>query len=76
MDACIVATHMMLEATNVGLGSIWIEFFDEKKLKQDFNLDSNMKPICLLPIGYVADDYPGNPMHNIRKNMKEIVEYK
>lgn len=76
MDACIVATHMMLEATNVGLGSIWIEFFDAKKLKQEFNLDSNIEPICLIPLGYVADDYNGNPMHSIRKNIKEMVEYK
>ena len=76
MDACIVATHMMLEATNIGLGSIWIEFFDTEKLKQEFNLDNNIEPICLIPIGYVADDYNGNPMHNVRKNIEDIVEYK
>ena len=76
MDACIVATHMMLEATNVGLGSIWIEFFVAEKIKQEFNLDNNIEPVCLIPLGYVADDYNGNPMHNIRKNIKEIVEYK
>ena len=76
MDACIVSTHMMLESTNIGLGSIWIEFFDTEKLKQEFNLDRNIEPICLIPIGYVADDYNGNPMHNVRKNIEDIVEYK
>lgn len=76
MDACIVATHMMLEATNVGLGSIWIEMFDKELLKQEFNLDSNIEPICLIPIGYTSDDYSGNPMHNIRKEISETVEYK
>ena len=76
MDACIVATHMMLEATNVGLGSIWIEFFDKEKLKQEFNLENNIEPICLIPLGYIADDYSGNPMHNVRKNIEDIVEYK
>ena len=76
MDACIVATHMMLEATNVGLGSIWIEFFDGEKLKKEFDLGKNIEPICLIPLGYVADDYNGNPMHNNRKSLNEIVEYK
>ena len=76
MDACIVATHMMLEATNVGLGSIWIEFFDKEKLKQEFDLEKNIEPICLIPIGYTADDYSGNPMHNVRKSIEDIVEYK
>lgn len=76
MDACIVATHMMLEATNVGVGSIWIEFFDGEKLKREFNLGENIEPICLIPLGYVADNYQGNPMHNVRKNMEDIVEYK
>lgn len=76
MDASIVATHMMLEAANVGLGSIWIEMFDKDLLKQEFNLDSNIEPICLIPIGYTADDYSGNPMHNIRKEISETVEYK
>ena len=42
MDACIVATHMMLEATNLGLGSVWVELFDKELLKQKFNLDSNI----------------------------------
>ena len=34
MDSCIVATHMMLEATNLGVDNIWIEAFDEKILKE------------------------------------------
>jgi len=76
MDACIVATHMMLEATNVGLGSIWIEMFDKKLLKQEFSLDENIEPICLIPIGYKEDNYSFSPMHSIRKDLNEIVEYK
>ena len=75
MDACIVATHMMLEATNVGVSNIWVEMFDTEKLKEVFSLEENIEPICLLPLGYVSDDYQGNPMHNIRKNINDIVKY-
>ena len=75
IDACIVATHMMLEATNLGIDNIWIEMFDKNKLKQVFNLDDNIEPICLLPIGYRSDDCPKNHLHNVRKNLDEIVIY-
>lgn len=73
MDACIVATHMMLEATNVGVDNIWVEMFDKDKIKEYFGITE--EPICLLPLGYKADDYAGNPMHNKRKSLDEIVEY-
>lgn len=75
MDASIVATHMMLEATNVGIDNIWIEMFDKEELKKEFNLADNVEPICLIPLGYKADDYKGNPLHNQRKDLKETVEF-
>ena len=75
MDACIVATHMMLEATNVGVDNIWIEMFDKQKLKKEFELDDNLEPICLILLGYKASDYAGNPLHNQRKDLNEIVQF-
>ena len=73
MDACIVATHMILEATNVGVDSVWVEMFDNDKVKEKFNIKE--EPICLIPLGYKKDDYVPSPMHSIRKDIKEIVEY-
>lgn len=75
MDACIVATHMMLEATNIGVDNIWIEMFDKEELKKQFNLENNIEPICLLLVGYKADDYKGNPLHTQRKNLEDIVKF-
>ena len=75
MDASIVATHMMLEATNLGVDNIWIELFDGEILKEEFNLN-NLEPICLLPIGYKADDCPVNSMHNVRKPIDDLVEWR
>ena len=76
MDSSIVATHMMLEATNVGVDNIWIELFDENILREEFNIPSEYIPVCLLPLGYKTDDCPVNPMHEKRKNIEAIVEYK
>lgn len=76
MDACIVATHMMLEATNLQIDNIWVEMFDKTILKQEFNIPSNIEPICLIPLGYKEDDCKPSPMHIKRKNISEIVEYR
>lgn len=76
MDACIVATHMMLEATNIEVDNIWVESFDENILREEFNIPNEYTPICLLPLGYRTDDCPINPLHEIRKNIEDIVEYK
>ena len=76
VDASIVATHMMLEATNQGLGNIWIELFDREALRKEFSLPENIIPVCLLPIGYEDDNCPASPGHLKRKNLEEIVEYR
>ena len=76
MDACIVATHMMLEATNLGVQNIWVEMFDENVLREQFNLPDNLIPICLLPMRYEEENTPVNPNHLNRKPLEEIVEYR
>ena len=76
MDSCIVATHMMLEATNIGVDNIWIESFDSDVLRREFNIPYEFIPVCLLPLGYKAEDCPVNPLHDIRKDINELVEFK
>lgn len=76
MDVSIVTTHMMLEATNLGVDNIWIEMFDGNKLKELFDIPENLTPVCLLPIGYKSKLCPPNPMHKIRKKIENLVEYK
>ncbi len=75
IDACIVATHMMLEATNLGVDNIWIEMFDKEKLVKEFNLEEGVKPVCLIPLGYRTVTYKESPMHSIRKDINDIVTY-
>ena len=75
MDASIVVTHMMLEATNLKVDNIWIKHFDEDIVRKEFDLPESVFPICLLPLGYRAEDYAGNPLHNVRKELSEYVHY-
>jgi hypothetical protein len=76
MDASIVATHMMLEATNVGVDNIWIEMFKSDVLREEFDIPDNLVPVSLLPLGYKAKLCPPSPLHSIRKKLKDLVEYK
>lgn len=73
-DAAIVCTHMMLEAWELGIGSVWVLLFDPERVRKAFDLSSNLRPICLLPIGYPSKDCtPYKPWHDVFKPLKETV---
>ena len=75
MDATIVCTHMMLEAWELGIGSVWVRGFDSKQVAKVFNLPKNIKPICMLPLGYPADDAtPYTAWHSTYRAINETVE--
>ena len=71
-DATIVATHMMLEAASLELGSVWISYFDEDKAKKLLNLPDEWQSVCMLYIGYSADDFvPNTQLGGHRKPLEE-----
>ena len=76
IDSSIVNTHMMLEATNLGVDNIWIGYFDEHILKEEFDIEEDMVPVCMLMLGYKSKLCPPSPFHNKRKSLEEIVVYK
>lgn len=75
MDASIVCTHMMLEAEDLGLGSVWVLLFDPNRVKKEFNLPPNIVPHCLLCVGYPSEDAtPYRPWHDVFREMDDIAE--
>lgn len=74
-DAAIVATHMMLAATDEGVDSCWVNCMDIEKTKAIFSLPDNEEVLMIMDLGYAADDAQMNPNHNIRKDLKETVIY-
>lgn len=76
IDASIVTDHMMLQATELGLGTVWICNFDPKVIKQEFNLPDNIEPINILAVGYAAGNASSPDRHDkARKSLKDIVSY-
>ncbi len=75
IDGAIVATHLLLAATDNGVDSIWIEMFDRSTLKSELDLPNNLLPICLIPIGYRAEDCPVSRNFHNRKPLNDIVKH-
>ena len=49
IDASILTDHMMLQATELGLGSVWVCYFNPDILCREFELPEHLEPIN---IGY------------------------
>ena len=74
-DICIVTTHMMLEVTDLGLGSTWIGAFDPFKAREIYNIPENLEVAAILPIGYPSETAHPSRLHNDRKPVEEIAFY-
>jgi nitroreductase len=76
IDASIVTDHMMLQAADLGLGSVWICHFNPEALRREFNIPNNIEPVNILAIGYPAGETASPDRHNqVRKQLKDIVHY-
>ena len=76
IDASIVPDHMMLEATELGLGTVWVCYFKPDVIKQEFNLPDTLEPINILAIGD-SDEQPASPKRHATQRipLSEFVSY-
>ena len=76
IDASILTDHMMLQATELDLGSVWVCYFKPDILRREFNLPANLEPVNILAIGY-AGESPADPERHsqTRIPVSELVSY-
>ncbi|MCR5359318.1 MAG: nitroreductase family protein [Thermoguttaceae bacterium] len=74
-DVSIVATHMMLEAEDLGLGTCWVNYFPNSELEKAFGLPKNERSVLLMPLGYPAPDAAPGPNHATSKKADEFVKF-
>ena len=55
IDAAIVMDHMILAATDEGLGTCWIANFDMDAAREAFELRAGEVPLLLTTLGHAAD---------------------
>ncbi|TGE31542.1 nitroreductase family protein [Desulfosporosinus sp. Sb-LF] len=76
IDASIVTDHMMLQATELELGTCWICYFNEKIIRDEFKLPDNFEPLNILAIGYSASEPVSSERHStLRKSIDNTVWY-
>lgn len=66
---------MMLTATELGLGSVWICYFKPDVIKEEFKLPLGLEPINILAIGYTNEKEDANRHESQRIPMKEFVSF-
>lgn len=68
LDTMIAVEHMVLVATELGLGTCWIGAFDPDEVKKVVEAPEDLNVVVVLPIGYPAESPPPRP----RKRLEEI----
>jgi len=71
VDVAIAMDHLILAATELGLGTCWIGAFNPDAAREILGLPGDVEPIAFTPLGYPADQSG----HKSRKSLNEIVRY-
>lgn len=76
IDASVLTDHMMLQATELGLGSVWICSFDPEVTREEFRIPDHMELINILAVGY-AQNAPSSPDRHseTRIPLEQLVSY-
>ncbi len=71
VDAAIVMDHIVLAATDLGLGTCWVAAFDPAAARAVLGLPPGVEPVAFTPLGFAAD----RPGPKTRKPLAELVRY-
>ncbi len=67
VDVGIRVQQLVLAATNLGLGTCWVGFFNEEDVKKTLQVPENIRIVAFIPLGYP------DPNGEIGKNLREMV---
>ena len=71
VDAAIIMDHIIMEATDLGLGTCWVGDFDKAAAYSLAGLDKSFEPVAFTPLGYASSQKPQKK----RKPLEDIVVY-
>lgn len=74
IDASIAIEHLVLAATEQGLGTCWVCNFDTLKCKQYFGIPEHINPVALIPVGYPANESLWTQTPKKRKPLQDIIK--
>lgn len=68
-DATIAAAYAQLTVHTLGLSTVWIGAFDEKKVSDILKLPVGQRPVAILPIGYENE----RPKEKTTRGIKDLL---
>ena len=73
IDMGIACDHLTLQAAELGLGTCWLGWFNEKALKKVLGLGKDIKVDVVLSLGYPEEPLPSR--RKVRKSIEEMRRY-
>ena len=73
IDIGIAAEHFCLQATEEGLGSCMLGWFNEKDIQKLLQIPKSRKIGLLISLGYTPDEY--KQRKKIRKDRQKVVSF-
>jgi nitroreductase len=70
-NVAIVVDHMILAATDLGLGTCWIGAYDAGAARKILGIPDDVYPVVFVAVGYAKDQ----PKPKDRKPIEELVRY-
>ena len=71
-DATIAAAYAQLATVAAGMGSTWVGYFDEAKVRAVLGLEPGLVPIALMSLGYPAE----LPEPSSRRRLDEVAAWR
>jgi nitroreductase len=69
VDLSIAVSFMILEATEIGLGTCWLGAYDEGKVKEILEIPEDIRVPAMFTVGYADEDPAPRP----RKDIDNII---
>ena len=71
-DAAVVSMHILLEASDLGLGTVWLSEFDPAKVAELSPETAGYEVAALLAVGYPDPNEEPGVLENARKPLEEF----
>ncbi len=72
VDATIAMDHLILAATDEGLGTCWVAAFDPAAAREVLRLEPGWEPLVFTPLGYAADSSRPKQRRPLTELVKKI----
>ena len=75
VDIGIAGEHLVLAATELGLGTCWIGWIKPRVVARIVGWPASVKPVIVITVGYPCDSDAGTPPASRRKPLAELVRW-